>query len=142
MRAVPRWGDQLKQAFAEPNLARLLLIWGIWVAANWTVVIATSVLGYQLGGPAGIGLVGAARALPGALLSGFVALATDRISRPRVLAGSQVLLGLVSMTMVWLAMTRAPLAVLVVVIGVNSVLVAVVRTTVLATVPQVVRTPN
>ncbi|WP_298135251.1 MFS transporter [Micropruina sp.] len=141
MRAVPRWGDQLKQAFAEPNLARLLLIWGIWVAADWTVVIATSVLGYQLGGPAGIGLVGAARALPGALLSGFVALATDRISRPRVLAGSQVLLGLVSMTMVWLAMTRAPLAVLVVVIGVNSVLVAVVRTTVLATVPQVVRTP-
>lgn len=142
MRAVPRWSSQLKQAFAEPNLARLLLIWGIWVAADWTVVIATSVLGYQLGGPAGVGLVGAARALPGALLSGFVALATDRISRPRVLAGGQVLLGLVSATMVWLAMTRSPLAVLVVVIGVNSVLVAVVRTTVFAIVPQVVRTPG
>lgn len=142
MRDAPRWAGQLKQAFGEPNLARLLLIWGIWVAADWTVVIATSVLGYQLGGPAGIGLVGAARALPGALLSGFVALATDRFSRPRVLAGSQLLLALVSATMVWLAITQAPLAVLVVVIGFNSVLVAVVRTTVFAMIPQVVRTPG
>ena len=58
---------------------------GIWVAADWTVLIATAVLAYQVGGAAGIGLVGAARVLPGALLAGIASLAADRLSRPRML---------------------------------------------------------
>lgn len=47
------------------------------------MLIATAVLAYQVGGAAGIGLVGAARVLPGALLAGIASLAADRLSRPR-----------------------------------------------------------
>lgn len=132
----------MRQAFAEPSLRRLMLVWGVWVVADWIVLIASGVLAYQVGGVAGIGLIGVARALPGALLSGFASLATDRLSRPKLLAACQAVLCVASIIMVWVAVTQASLAALAVVIGLSSVLAAVLRTTIGAMVPQVVRTPE
>lgn len=142
MRDAPPWGSQLRQAFAEPNLRRLMVVWGVWVVADWVVLIATGVLAYQVGGVAGIGLIGVARALPGALLSGFASIATDRLSRPRLLAACQAMLCVASVITVWIAVAWASLAALAVVIGVTSVVAAVLRATIDAMVPQVVSTPG
>jgi dGTPase len=141
----PRLRTQLAQvraALTKPNLARLMGVWGAWVTAEWVLLIATSVLAYEVGGAAAVGLVGAARVLPGAVLASIASIATDRYPRPRVLAVTQVLMALVSGAILWSAASGAGQAVLVLAIGVSSVVLTVVRTTVTSMVPQVVRTPQ
>ncbi len=144
-RRRPRLRTQLGQvraALAKPDLARLMVVWGAWVTADWVLLIATSVLAYEVGGAGAVGLVGAARVLPGAVLASFASMAADRYPRPRVLAVTQLLMILVSGAILWSAGAGAGQTVLVAAIGLSSVVLTVARTTVTALVPQVVRTPQ
>nr|WP_269778646.1 MFS transporter [Microlunatus antarcticus] len=105
-------------------------------------MITVSLLALDASGPAAVGLVGAVRVLPAALLSAPASVLTDRWSRSRLLAavyaGSSVLAGL----LVWCAVTDAGLPALLVVVAAGSALSAAVRPTLQAMVPTLVTSPT
>ncbi|GAB2580342.1 MFS transporter [Microlunatus antarcticus] len=131
-----------RQALRHRDLARLLLVWGVWITADWALLITVSLLALDASGPAAVGLVGAVRVLPAALLSAPASVLTDRWSRSRLLAavyaGSSVLAGL----LVWCAVTDAGLPALLVVVAAGSALSAAVRPTLQAMVPTLVTSPT
>ena len=130
-----------RQALRHRDLARLLVVWGVWITTDWALLITVSLLALDASGPAAVGLVGAVRVLPAALLSAPASVLTDRWSRSRLLAvvytGSAVLAGL----LVWCAVVDAGLPALLVVVAAGSALSAAVRPTLQAMVPTLVTSP-
>lgn len=124
------------------DLARLLLSWGGWVAADWAYLIVLSVVAYEAGGAAAVGLVGAMRVLPAALLGSLASLAVDRLPRARVLATVHASLALIMLALTWLTAATAPLTVLLVVVAVGSALSSVFKPCVQSLLPQLVRSPG
>ncbi len=78
--------DGLRVVVANPDLKNLAMSWGAWVAGDWAFLIALSVLAYAQGGIGAVGIVGAARILPAALVAPWASVMADRYPRPRVLA--------------------------------------------------------
>lgn len=130
-----------RRAWRNTDLARLLLVWGVWMTADWALLITVSLLALGVAGPAAVGLVGAVRVLPAAVLSAPASVLTDRWSRSRLLcvvyAGWCVLAALLT----WCALVGAGLAVLLVVVAAGSALSAAVRPTLQAMVPTLVSSP-
>ena len=131
-----------REALANRNLARLLFAWGVWVTTDWALLITISMLALERSGPAAVGLVGALRVLPTALLTSPLSVLTDRWSRGRLLAMAYAGWAGLAALLVWSAVTEAPLGVLLVIIGVGSALAAVVRPTLQAIMPTLVGTPS
>ncbi|MDQ3714565.1 MAG: MFS transporter, partial [Actinomycetota bacterium] len=129
-------------AMHDPQLARLVLTFGAWITAQLAFLIVVSVLAYDKGGAAAVGLTGAVRVLPAAVLGPLVAVALDRLPRPRVLAGVHLSWLLVALATAWLAATDAPLGSLLVVLGLGSVTLSVFKPYVNAMIPQVVTSPS
>ena len=131
-----------RRALRHRDLARLLLVWGVWMTADWALLITVSLLALDVAGPAAVGLVGAVRVLPAAVLSAPASVLTDRWSRSRLLcvvnAGWCVLAALLT----WFALVDAGLPVLLVVVAVGSALSAAVRPTLQAMVPTLVGSPT
>ena len=119
-----------------------MLTWGAWVTAEWAFLIAVSVLAFDVGGPAAVGVVGAVRVLPAAVLGGAVAMVSDRLPRPLVLAAVHASWCVVALAMTWLAAVDAPMLVLVVVVGLGSATSAVFKPCVSALIPQMVDNPR
>ena len=63
--ASARWATA-REVTSDRQVARLLLAVGSWAATENAFLLAASVLALDLGGPAGVGLVGALRVLPAA----------------------------------------------------------------------------
>ena len=124
------------------DLALLLTTWGIWVAADWALLVTVSVVALQLDGPAAVGLVGAVRVLPSALLTGPLSVLTDRWSRGRLLALVYAGWALLALLLAAAVSGEAPLGVLLVGVGAGSVLASMVRPTLQAAVPALVHTPQ
>ena len=116
--------------------------WGCWVTAEWASLIAVSVVAYDAAGPAGVGLAGAARVVPAAVLGPFAGAVADRLPRPLVLASVHWSWGLISLSLAWVAAGGAPLAVLLAVVGVGSLTSSVFKPCLNALVPQVVAGPK
>jgi MFS family permease len=130
-----------RRALRNRDLARLLLVWGVWMTADWALLITVSLLALEVAGPAAVGLVGAVRVLPAAVLSAPASVLTDRWSRSRLLcvvyAGWAVLAALLT----WSALTDAGLPALLVLVAAGSALSAAVRPTLQAMVPTLVSSP-
>ena len=130
-----------RQSLHDRDLARLLLVWGVWMTADWALLITVSLLALEHGGPAAVGLVGAVRVLPAAVLSAPASVLTDRWSRSRLLcvvyAGWSVLAAL----LVGCALVDAALPALLGLVAVGSALSAAVRPTLQAMVPTLVSSP-
>ena len=120
----------------------LMVSWGCWVTAEWASLIAVSVVGYDAAGAAGVGLVGAARVVPAALLGPLAGTVADRLPRPRALASVHLSWCLVSLSLAWVAATGAPLAVLLGVVGAGSLTSSVFKPCLNALVPQLVAGPR
>jgi MFS family permease len=133
---------ETRQALRDPHLARVLFVWGVWVTTDWALLITVSLLALDNAGPAAVGLVGAVRVLPDAVLSAPASVLTDRWSRSRLLSvvygGWCVLAAL----LVWCAVATAGLVALLVVVAVGSILAAAVRPTLQAMVPTLVSSPR
>ncbi len=129
-------------AMHDPQLARLVLTFGAWITAQLAFLIVVSVIAYDKGGAAAVGLTGAVRVLPAAVLGPLVAVALDRLPRPRVLAGVHLSWLLVALATAWLAATDAPLGSVLVVLGLGSVTLSVFKPYVHAMIPQVVTSPS
>ena len=131
----------LRAALADRDLARLLFCAGSWYATDVTSLLVVSVMAYELGGPAAVGVIGAMRVLPSTALGGLGAL-TDRFSRPRIVAGVNVGFVLIAATMATLATVEGSVVVLAVVVGVGSVLSVLLKPNLQAMLPQLVRRPE
>lgn len=129
-------------ALRDPQLARLMLTWGAWIAAEWAFLITVSVLAFDRGGAAAVGLTGAVRVLPAAVLGPLAATVADRLPRPRVLAAVHISWVVITIAIGWLAAVEAPLAVILVVVGLGSVAISVFKPCVNAMIPQLVSSPN
>lgn len=131
-----------RQALRNPNLARVLFGWGVWMTADWALLITVSLLALDQAGPAAVGLVGAVRVLPAAVLSAPASVLTDRWSRSRLLSivygGWCVLAAL----LVGCALADVGLGALLCVVAVGSALSAAVRPTLQAMVPTLVTSPT
>lgn len=145
MSARPAWHQRwtgTREALGNRNLARLLATWGVWMTADWALLITVSLLALGTGGPAAVGLLGAVRVLPAAVLTGPVSGLTDRWSRSRLLAavyaGWAVLAGLLT----WFAVDHAPLPALLSLVAAGSALNAVVKPTLQAMIPTLVGSPR
>ncbi len=131
-----------REALANRNLARLLFAWGVWVTTDWALLITVSVLALDRSGPAAVGLVGAVRVLPAAVLTGPLSVLTDRWPRGPLLAVAYAGWAGLAALLVWSAATEATLGLLLVIISVGSALAAVIRPTLQAMMPTLVSTPS
>lgn len=130
-----------RRALHDRDLARLLFVWGVWMTADWALLITVSLLALDASGPAAVGLVGAVRVLPAAVLSAPASLLTDRWSRSRLLALVNVGWGVLSGLLVWCAVADTGLPALLGLVAVGSALSAAVRPTLQAMVPTLVTSP-
>jgi MFS family permease len=132
-----------RDAVADPQLARLLTVWGVWIATDWALLITVSVIALERGGPVAVGLVGAARVLPSAvLLAAGASAVADRVSRPRVLAVVQGVGCVMATALAGLATTDPALPLLLAVVGLGSAASAVLKPTLQAMLPQLVQSPG
>ncbi|MDQ4038398.1 MAG: MFS transporter [Actinomycetota bacterium] len=129
-------------ALRDRQLARLMLTWGAWITAEWAFLIVVSVLAFDRGGAAAVGLTGAVRLLPAAFLGPLTAMVTDRLPRPRVLAAVHLSWVLVALATAGLAAVDAPLAAVLVVVAVGSVALSIFKPCANAMIPQLVNTPS
>ncbi len=130
-----------RRALGDRDLARLLLVWAVWVTVDWATLITVSLLALDAGGPAAVGLVGAVRVLPAALLSAPASVLADRRSRPRLLAVVCTGWCGVALALVACALAGAGLPVLLGVVAVGSAVGAAVRPTLQSMVPTLVTSP-
>lgn len=119
-----------------------MLSWGLWIITEWAFLIAVSVLAFDQGGAAAVGLVGAVRVLPAAVFGPFAAVVSDRLPRPVVLGGVHASWLLVSVVMAWVAASDAGLGVILIVVGVGSLTYSVFKPCVNALIPQLVHSPT
>lgn len=123
------------------DLTALQVTWFCWMATEWAVLVAVSVVALDRWGVAAVGLVGAFRVLPGALLGPVEGMLVDRLPRARVLAG--VLLSWVGIALALaVASTRGPLWLFLLVLLVGSLTAALAKPCVRALLPQLVHTPQ
>ena len=122
---------------------RLLLVaWGVSYAGDLAAFTAASVYAYHAGGAGLVGLLGLAKALPGALLVPLVTSWSDRVRRERLLLASVMPRALLLAAAV-AAMTGGGQAVLVVVlVALEGGLASVFRQVQAALLPWLARTPD
>jgi MFS family permease len=138
--ASARW-QLLRGILGEGPLMLLFVVWGLWAACDAAVFLATSVVALDLGGVHAVGIVGAARVLPGALCLGYVALVGDRVSRSLLVVGSLVVMAAVSLAMA--ATTSAGgLAALVALLAVASVASAFMKANLHGMLPRLTPLPS
>ncbi len=130
-----------REALHNRNLALLLVVWCVWVTTDWALLITVSLLALDLDGPAAVGIIGAVRVLPAAVLTGPMSLLTDRWSRGGLLAIVYVGWAALACLLAWCAAAGAPLGALLAVVGVGAALASVVKPTLQAMVPTLVATP-
>ncbi|MCW2812466.1 MAG: transporter, partial [Friedmanniella sp.] len=135
-----RWRGA-RQALQNRNLARLLVVWAVWITADWALLIIVSLLALEAGGPAALGLMGAVRVLPAALLSAPASVLTDRWSRSGLLVIVYAGSGVLTVVLLGCAAADATLPVLLVTVAAGSALGAAVRPTLQAMVPTLVTSP-
>jgi MFS family permease len=75
----------LGAALRNQNLRRVELAWGAAIAAEWVHFVAFGIYAYDEGGAVAVGVAGAVRMLPAALLAPFAASLGDRFRRERFL---------------------------------------------------------
>lgn len=139
--AASRWSTT-REALANRDLRRLLLAVGSWSATEAAFLLAASILALDLGGPAAVGVVGALRVLPAAVSASLVSTVADRVSRPLIVTGVNAAFVGVALVAAVTAWSGATLPVLLLVVGLGSVVSALLKPSMQAMLPQLVRTPE
>src|SRR4051812_18134536 len=113
------WGSVMS-ALRNRDLGLLLLTWGVWVSTDWALLITVSLVALDLNGPTAVGLIGAVRVLPAAVLTSPLSVLTDRWSRSRLLAVVYVGWALLAVLLAWVVSTEASFGLLLAVAGAGS----------------------
>ena len=136
-----RW-TALRGILAVRHLRRMYVVVGLWAATELAFFLAVSVVAYGDGGPGAVGLVGAARVLPGALCLGFVAVVADRVSRPLLVAAVNAAFVAISLVMAATVAVGGSLVVLVLLQVVASVAAALLHPSLHGLLPRLVPLPS
>lgn len=136
-----RWA-KARVALTNGDLRRLLLAVGSWSGTEAAFLLAASILALDLGGPAAVGLVGALRVLPAAVSASLVGTVADRVSRPLIVTGVNAAFVGVALVAAATAWVGAALPVLLLVVGLGSVVSALLKPSMQAILPQLVRSPE
>lgn len=131
-----------RTALGDRQMARLLFTWGAWVTTDWAFLIVVSVMALRIGGPAAVGLVGALRVLPAAALSGVVAVVSDRLPRPLLLAVVNAAWCVIALVMAWFASAHVGIGALLIVISFGSAVSSLLKPCLQALLPQLVNSPS
>lgn len=110
------------------------------MATDLALLVTLSVVAFSLDGVGAVGLVAAARVLPGAVLGPLLATAADRLPRPLLLAGLHVGWAAASLALAW-ATTAGSLWGVVAVAAAGSLGGSLFKAGLRALMSQVVRTP-
>jgi MFS family permease len=122
------------------NLWLVQTSWSCWVATDLALLVTLSVVAFSLDGVGAVGLVAAARVLPGAVLGPLLATAADRLPRPLLLAGLHLGWAAASLALAWAATAQSLWAV-VAVAAAGSLGGSLFKSGLRALMSQVVRTP-
>ena len=136
-----RW-EALRGILAVGHLRRMYVVVGLWAATELAFFLAVSVVAYGDGGPGAVGLVGAARVLPGALCLGFVAVVADRVSRPLLVAAVNAAFVAISLVMAATVAVGGSLVVLVLLQVAASVAAALLHPSLHGLLPRLVPLPS
>ena len=136
-----RW-QALRGILAVGHLRRMYAVVGLWAATDLAFFLAVSVVAYGDGGPGAVGLVGAARVLPGALCLGFVAVVADRVSRPLLVAAVNAAFVAISLVMAATVAAGGSLVVLVLLQVAASVAAALLHPSLHGLLPRLVPLPS
>jgi MFS family permease len=132
----------LKALVRSPDLARLVLAWGLITFAGWAFVIAMSVYAFHHGGVWAVGIAAFVRLLPGAFASPVAGLLGDRNSKRLVLVLS-TLAGAVILVLAAEAVAAHSASWIVYALGgISTIVVSPYIPAEGALLPQVARTPQ
>lgn len=131
-----------RRVFRQPALARLLIGWGCWSAADWLVLVVLATYAFERGGPSAVAALGAAATGAAALLTPMLAHVADRRSRPAVLTATATAGVAAGLGMAALLAVDGSLVILGVAAATWAVMVASYRPTSTALLPTVVRGPD
>jgi hypothetical protein len=122
------------------NLWLVQTSWACWVATDLALLVTLAVVAFSLDGVGAVGLVAAARVLPGAVLGPLLATAADRLPRPLLLAGLHLFWAAASLALAWAAAAGSLWGV-VIVAAAGSLGGSLFKAGLRALMSQVVRTP-
>ena len=140
-RACAGIGQGLRDALATPDLRRLQLSSVASSTGGWAFMVALSVYAYEAGGAAAVGLAALVRMLPAGLAAPFVGLVADRRSRRDVLVASSAGRAVVVAAITAAVAAPAPLAVVLALAALLTVLQTAQRPGQAALLAQLARTP-
>jgi len=122
---------------------RLLLVaWGVSYAGDLAAFTAASVYAYHAGGAGLVGLLGLAKALPGALLVPLVTSWSDRVRRERLLVATVIPRALLLAAAVAVMAGGGQAVLVVVLVALEGGLASVFRQVQAALLPWLARTPD
>lgn len=134
--------DGLRGAFATPDLRRLQVASVASCTGGWAFMVGLSVYAYGEGGATAVGIAAFARMLPAGLAAPFVGLVADRRSRRDVLAVSCAGRGGALVAIAGLVLAGAPLAAVLVLAALFTVLQSAQRPAQAALLVLLARTPQ
>jgi len=131
----------LAVAIRNENVRRVQLAWGAAIATEWAHFVALGVFAYQQGGTSAVGIAGLVRLLPAAAVAPFAASLGDRFRRERFLLVMMLVgaIALAASAAAAFAENRTLVFVFAGVMGLSSTLI---RPTLQALLPSLVRTPD
>ena len=132
----------LRAVGGNTDLRRVELGWGAAVFAEWMHFVALGVFAYEAGGTAAVGIAGAIRMLPAALIAPFAAVLGDRFRRELFVAGV-ALAGAAALALsATAASTGSAEALVYALAGVVGVAATLIRPALQALLPSLARTPS
>jgi len=146
---MPAWVSALRHRFdavvevvRERDLRRLQIGWTAFFLVDAMSVVALSVWAFDRLGAKGVGYLGVARLLPGALALPFGAWAADRFSRRGVVSVVFAAISLSQAAIATVLATHAPAIAVYLLVATASVAATPYRSAQLALAPLVARTPG
>jgi MFS family permease len=134
--------DAFRAVVTNPALRRVELAWAAGSTASWAYIIALAVYAYDVGGAAGVGLVGVVRVLPAFVAAPIGGMLGDRYPRERVVVALSLGRVAAIATAAAALFTDAPAWLVYTLAGVVSLSSSMVRPLFSALLPQLARTPE
>jgi MFS family permease len=132
----------LADGFATADLRRVQAAWALASVGNWGLTVILAIYAYEVGGPGAVGLAGGLRLVAAAAAAPFASGFVDRHSRRAVIARCLYLRALSLAALTAVVAVSGPLALVLVLAAVYSVLSTVHRPAQAALLPSLARTPQ
>lgn len=131
----------LRTTLAEPALRRLVAAWFAMHAGRLALLVTTLVVGYEQGGPVGVGVLGLARYLTPSLLAPFASVPAARWSTEGVLRATNLVRALAVVGIALVVALDAPFVFLVIGVALEGGVGAFTRPLHMALLPAVASSP-